>query len=99
MSAAAAPSRDARGGTWCILISSLGSRYIKTYLLPDKSNRSKRKTTVRKRSLDPIFNETLKVWGVPGLRVGAWLWGGDLILPVSPHTSTSWRRGSCRAGP
>ncbi|XP_051493897.1 synaptotagmin-like protein 1 [Apus apus] len=34
--------------------------YIKTYLLPDKSNRSKRKTTVRKRSLDPIFNETLK---------------------------------------
>lgn len=38
-----------------------GSRYIKTYLLPDKSNHSKRKTTVRKRSLDPIFNETLKV--------------------------------------
>ncbi|NXF31276.1 SYTL1 protein, partial [Nyctibius bracteatus] len=34
--------------------------YIKTYLLPDKSHRSKRKTTVRKRSLDPIFNETLK---------------------------------------
>ncbi|NXO05088.1 SYTL1 protein, partial [Rhinopomastus cyanomelas] len=34
--------------------------YIKTYLLPDKSNRSKRKTSVRKRSLDPIFNETLK---------------------------------------
>ncbi|NWS78827.1 SYTL1 protein, partial [Crotophaga sulcirostris] len=34
--------------------------YIKTYLLPDKSSRSKRKTTVRKRSLDPIFNETLK---------------------------------------
>ncbi|NWW89878.1 SYTL1 protein, partial [Rhynochetos jubatus] len=34
--------------------------YIKTYLLPDKSNHSKRKTTVRKRSLDPVFNETLK---------------------------------------
>ncbi|XP_072211439.1 synaptotagmin-like protein 1 isoform X2 [Excalfactoria chinensis] len=34
--------------------------YIKTYLLPDKSNRSKRKTSVRKRSLDPVFNETLK---------------------------------------
>ncbi|XP_068274061.1 synaptotagmin-like protein 1 [Nyctibius grandis] len=34
--------------------------YIKTYLLPDKSHRSKRKTAVRKRSLDPIFNETLK---------------------------------------
>ncbi|XP_058712670.1 synaptotagmin-like protein 1 isoform X1 [Poecile atricapillus] len=34
--------------------------YIKTYLLPDKSNHSKRKTAVRKRSLDPVFNETLK---------------------------------------
>ncbi|NXQ26247.1 SYTL1 protein, partial [Alaudala cheleensis] len=34
--------------------------YIKTYLLPDKSNRSQRKTAVRKRSLDPVFNETLK---------------------------------------
>ncbi|XP_030146220.2 synaptotagmin-like protein 1 isoform X1 [Taeniopygia guttata] len=34
--------------------------YVKTYLLPDKSNRSKRKTAVRKRSLDPVFNETLK---------------------------------------
>ncbi|CAM4673021.1 unnamed protein product [Lepidochelys olivacea] len=33
--------------------------YVKSYLLPDKSN-SKRKTTVKKRSLDPIFNETLK---------------------------------------
>lgn len=39
----------------------VGCRYIKTYLLPDKSNRSKRKTSVRKRSLDPVFNETLKV--------------------------------------
>ncbi|XP_054854806.1 synaptotagmin-like protein 1 [Eublepharis macularius] len=34
--------------------------YVKTYLLPDKSNHSKRKTAVKKRSLDPIFNETLK---------------------------------------
>ena len=52
----------------------LGSRYIKTYLLPDKSNRSKRKTTVRKRSLDPIFNETLKVSN-PAL---GWISGGFL---------------------
>ncbi|KAG8143173.1 hypothetical protein E2320_000443 [Naja naja] len=35
-------------------------RYVKTYLLPDRSNQSKRKTAVKKRSLDPIFNETLK---------------------------------------
>ncbi|XP_067399390.1 synaptotagmin-like protein 1 [Emydura macquarii macquarii] len=34
--------------------------YVKTYLLPDKSTHSKRKTAVKKRSLDPIFNETLK---------------------------------------
>lgn len=34
--------------------------YIKTYLLPDKSNHGKRKTAIKKRSLDPIFNETLK---------------------------------------
>ncbi|XP_029141421.1 synaptotagmin-like protein 1 [Protobothrops mucrosquamatus] len=34
--------------------------YVKTYLLPDRSNHSKRKTAVKKRSLDPIFNETLK---------------------------------------
>uniref|UniRef100_A0A8D2JCN8 Synaptotagmin like 1 n=1 Tax=Varanus komodoensis TaxID=61221 RepID=A0A8D2JCN8_VARKO len=35
--------------------------YVKTYLLPDKSNHSKRKTVVKKKTLDPIFNETLKV--------------------------------------
>uniref|UniRef100_A0A8D0BEX5 Synaptotagmin-like protein 1 n=1 Tax=Salvator merianae TaxID=96440 RepID=A0A8D0BEX5_SALMN len=34
--------------------------YVKAYLLPDKSNHSKRKTAVKKRTLDPIFNETLK---------------------------------------
>ncbi|XP_077193858.1 synaptotagmin-like protein 1 isoform X1 [Paroedura picta] len=34
--------------------------YVKTYLLPDKSNQGKRKTAIRKRSLDPIFNEMLK---------------------------------------
>uniref|UniRef100_A0A8C8VDT2 Synaptotagmin-like protein 1 n=1 Tax=Pelusios castaneus TaxID=367368 RepID=A0A8C8VDT2_9SAUR len=34
--------------------------YVKSYLLPDKSSHSKRKTAVKRRSLDPIFNETLK---------------------------------------
>uniref|UniRef100_A0A8C3WCW2 Synaptotagmin like 1 n=1 Tax=Catagonus wagneri TaxID=51154 RepID=A0A8C3WCW2_9CETA len=33
--------------------------YVKSYLLPDKQ--SKRKTTVKKRNLNPIFNETLRV--------------------------------------
>lgn len=35
------------------------SSYVKTYLLPDKQN--KRKTSVKKRNLNPIFNETLRV--------------------------------------
>ncbi|XP_053124235.1 synaptotagmin-like protein 1 isoform X2 [Hemicordylus capensis] len=34
--------------------------YVKAYLLPDKSNHSKRKTAIKKRSLDPVFNEILK---------------------------------------
>ncbi|XP_038613942.1 synaptotagmin-like protein 1 isoform X2 [Tachyglossus aculeatus] len=34
--------------------------YVKSYLLPDKSGRSKRKTAVKKRNLNPVYNETLK---------------------------------------
>ncbi|CAI5770344.1 synaptotagmin 3 isoform X1 [Podarcis lilfordi] len=34
--------------------------YIKTRLLPDKSSQSKRKTSVKKNTLDPTFQETLK---------------------------------------
>ncbi|KAM4699099.1 synaptotagmin-like protein 1 isoform 2-T7 [Discoglossus pictus] len=34
--------------------------YVKSYLLPDKSTQGKRKTKVKKKSLDPLFNETLK---------------------------------------
>uniref|UniRef100_A0A8C5LR41 Synaptotagmin-like protein 1 n=1 Tax=Leptobrachium leishanense TaxID=445787 RepID=A0A8C5LR41_9ANUR len=34
--------------------------YVKCYLLPDKSTQGKRKTKVKKKSLDPLFNETLK---------------------------------------
>ena len=39
--------------------------YVKTYLLPDKSKHSKRKTTIKKNTLDPVYNEILKV-SVPG---------------------------------
>ena len=35
--------------------------YVKTYLLPDGSKRSKKKTSVKKKTLDPVYNETLKV--------------------------------------
>ncbi|NXH72871.1 SYTL1 protein, partial [Hydrobates tethys] len=77
--------------------------YIKTYLLPDKSNRSKRKTTVRKRSLDPIFNETLKVsnpalgnlfLGEVEIALGAWDWANTRpewfsLQPRMPISSDS----------
>ncbi|XP_044531667.1 synaptotagmin-like protein 3 [Gracilinanus agilis] len=34
--------------------------YIKTYLLPDKGSQAKRKTSVKKNTVDPLFQETLK---------------------------------------
>lgn len=37
-------------------------RYVKVYLLPDKSKSGKRKTRVKKHTLNPIFEETLKVY-------------------------------------
>jgi len=36
-------------------------RYVKVYLLPDKSKAGKRKTKVKKHTLNPVFDETLKV--------------------------------------
>ena len=35
--------------------------YIKTYLLPDKSQHSKRKTDTKKKTLDPVYDQILKV--------------------------------------
>ena len=35
--------------------------YIKTYLLPDKTKQSKRKTSIQKKTLNPYYNEILKV--------------------------------------
>uniref|UniRef100_H3B7C8 Synaptotagmin like 4 n=1 Tax=Latimeria chalumnae TaxID=7897 RepID=H3B7C8_LATCH len=34
--------------------------YVKAYLLPDKSRQGKRKTIVRRSTINPIYNETLK---------------------------------------
>lgn len=34
--------------------------YVKTYLNPDKSRNSKKKTSIKKRTVNPIFSETLK---------------------------------------
>ena len=35
--------------------------YIKTYLLPDKSKHSKRKTKVQKKTVNPVYDQTLEV--------------------------------------
>ncbi len=40
--------------------------YVKVYLLPDKSKSGKRKTKVKKHTLNPVFDEILKV-GIPFL--------------------------------
>lgn len=36
-------------------------RYVKAYLLPDKSSHSKKKTSVNKKTLNPVYDQTLKV--------------------------------------
>ena len=35
--------------------------YVKTYILPDKAKHTKQKTSVKKKTLDPVYNETLTV--------------------------------------
>ncbi|XP_010733093.2 synaptotagmin-like protein 1 [Larimichthys crocea] len=34
--------------------------YVKTYLLPDKSSQSKKKTSVKKKTLNPVYDQTLR---------------------------------------
>ncbi|XP_072532276.1 synaptotagmin-like protein 1 isoform X2 [Salminus brasiliensis] len=34
--------------------------YVKVYLLPDNTSRSKRKTSVKRKTLNPVYDETLK---------------------------------------
>ena len=46
--------------------SGVSDPYIKTYLLPDKTKQTKRKTTVQKKTLNPCYDEILKV----GVRSG-----------------------------
>ncbi|NWT53626.1 SYTL3 protein, partial [Erythrocercus mccallii] len=71
--------------------------YVKVYLLPDKSPRSKRKTAVKKSTVDPAFDETLKykieysqlssrqlqisVWHAGALKYRVFL--GEVVIPLA----------------
>ncbi|KAM4680525.1 synaptotagmin-like protein 3 isoform 3-T4 [Amazona ochrocephala] len=71
--------------------------YVKVYLLPDKSPQSKRKTAVKKRTVDPEFDETLKykieysqlgsrqlqisVWHAGALKYRVFL--GEVVIPLA----------------
>lgn len=37
------------------------SRYVKTYLLPDKSRQGKRKTSIKRDTINPLYDEFLRV--------------------------------------
>ncbi|NXM35757.1 SYTL3 protein, partial [Oxyruncus cristatus] len=71
--------------------------YVKVYLLPDKSPRSKRKTAVKKSTVHPEFDETLKykieysqlqsrqlqisVWHAGALKYRVFL--GEVVIPLA----------------
>ncbi|XP_005518492.1 PREDICTED: synaptotagmin-like protein 3 [Pseudopodoces humilis] len=71
--------------------------YVKIYLLPDKSPQSKRKTAVKKSTVDPEFDETLKykieysqlrsrqlqisVWHAGALKYRVFL--GEVVIPLA----------------
>ncbi|XP_076595850.1 synaptotagmin-like protein 4 isoform X2 [Chaetodon auriga] len=38
----------------------LSNPYVKSYLLPDKSRQSKRKTSIKRNTINPVYKETLK---------------------------------------
>ncbi|KAG7465060.1 hypothetical protein MATL_G00172170 [Megalops atlanticus] len=77
--------------------------YVKCYLLPDKSRQSKRKTTTKRNTINPVYNETLKysithsqlltrslqlsVWHHDRLGRNAFL--GEVDLPLDSRNLTS----------
>ncbi|XP_076397425.1 uncharacterized protein LOC100882849 isoform X2 [Megachile rotundata] len=71
-----------RSDPYCQLVGAIYT-YVKVYLLPDKSKSGKRKTKVKKHTLNPEFNETLKFhMSLSGLETRTlWLtvWHSDMF--------------------
>nr|XP_033338945.1 uncharacterized protein LOC117227629 [Megalopta genalis] len=71
-----------RSDPYCQFIGAIYT-YVKVYLLPDKSKSGKRKTKVKKHTLNPEFNETLKFhMSLSGLETRTlWLtvWHSDMF--------------------
>lgn len=76
--------------------------YVKTYLLPDKSKSSKRKTVIKKNTVNPVYNEVIR-YVLPSSdleRHTVWLsvWHydrfgrndflGDVVIPLNAQTLT-----------
>lgn len=61
---------------------SLVSRYVKTYLLPDKSRQGKRKTSIKRDTVNPLYDEIFRV-SIWILRVG------ELVLSCALSCSCS----------
>ncbi|XP_006103829.1 synaptotagmin-like protein 3 [Myotis lucifugus] len=62
--------------------------YVKTYLLPDRSAQGKRKTGVQRNTVDPTFQETLKVLPGQTLPCGVsppWAGAGPESTTAPPH--------------
>ncbi|KAM9728217.1 synaptotagmin-like protein 1 [Menidia menidia] len=69
------------GGGWRDDRRRSGCRYVKCYLLPDKRKLGKRKTSVKKRTLNPTYNEVLRfpvgLEELRFLRLNASVWHHD----------------------
>ncbi|KAL5106095.1 Synaptotagmin-like protein 4 [Taenia crassiceps] len=79
------------------------STYVKTYLLPDKTKQSKRKTKVKKNTINPVFNEAL-VYTISKsdlayrtLQISLWhhrhmkanLFLGEVLVPLADYRFSS----------
>ncbi|CAL1613772.1 unnamed protein product [Knipowitschia caucasica] len=52
--------KECRGLAYAESTRQQSSPYVKCYLLPEKSRQSKRKTSIKRHTVNPVFNETLK---------------------------------------